>query len=117
MIIAEANPAKVVGIDPSESQVSYAAAHASDERAIFQVGNAMSLDFNDGDFDVVVSALVLNLVPDALNAIEEMKRKAPESGSLVYSPIPAGRYAVGVQGMGIMRTVDVVEGGTGITLP
>lgn len=79
-IVAGANPSRVVGIDPSESQVSYAAAHVTDERAQFQVGNAMSLDFDDGEFDNVMCGLVLNLVPDALGAIREMKRVAKPSG-------------------------------------
>lgn len=79
-ILAGANPSRVVGIDPSASQVAYAASHVSDDRAHFQVGTAMSLDFNDGEFDVVMSGLVLNLVPDAVHAIGEMKRVAKPSG-------------------------------------
>ena len=51
MILNEANPSEVIGIDPSESQVSYATAHVVNECARFQVGDAMSLDFQDGEFD------------------------------------------------------------------
>ena len=82
MILAEGDPAQVIGIDPSESQISYATDHNDDERARFQVGDAQSLEFEDDEFDVAVSALVLNLIPDSGKAVAEMKRVVRSSGTV-----------------------------------
>ena len=73
-ILADAQPVAVVGIDPSEEFIWHAAAAISDARASFSVGNAASLDFPEGEFEAVASALVLNFVPDPLRAVVEMRR-------------------------------------------
>ena len=61
-ILMDCEPAEVVGIDPSEGYVAWAAAHVNDPRAQFEVTDATRLP--DGPFDAVVSGLVLNFVPD-----------------------------------------------------
>ena len=70
-------PAEVVGVDPSEGYVAWAAAHVDDRRARFEVTDATHLP--DGPFDAVVSGLVLNFVPDPAAAVEAM-REAAASG-------------------------------------
>ncbi len=61
----------VCGLDPSEGFVRYAAAHVPGR---FTVGDAQRLPFRDGTFGVVVSALVLNFIPDLAAALAEVRR-------------------------------------------
>lgn len=82
MILAEGDPAQVVGIDASQSQILYASQHNDDQRAQFQVGDAQSMTFEEDEFDVAISGLVLNLVPDPSKAIAEMKRVVRPSGTV-----------------------------------
>jgi SAM-dependent methyltransferase len=79
-IIATARPASVAGIDPSAEFIDFAAESVRDSRASFSLGNAMALDFPDAAFDVAVSALVLNFVPDPRAAAREMRRVARPGG-------------------------------------
>ncbi len=79
-IIAEAFPASVVGIDPSSSFVARASETMKDPRASFRVGNAMSLEFAAGSFDVAAAALVINFVPEPSAAVAEMRRVVTKGG-------------------------------------
>jgi ubiquinone/menaquinone biosynthesis C-methylase UbiE len=63
-ILARAAPAQTLGVDPSDGFVTHARERVSDMRAEFRVGNAMALPVADSTFDVAVSGLVLNFVPD-----------------------------------------------------
>ena len=67
-------PAEVVGVDPSEGYVAWAAAHVDNRRARFEVTDATHLP--DGTFDAAVSGLVLNFVPDPAAAVEAMREVA-----------------------------------------
>lgn len=79
-ILAAADPAEVVGVDPSPGFVAYAASSVRDARASFREGDAQRLPVADGAFDAVVSGLVLNLVPDPAAALAEMRRVARPGG-------------------------------------
>ncbi len=72
MIVQRCAPRSVTGIDPSAEQISFA--RNKIPGVTFQVADAMSLPFDDGAFDIVVSALVLHFIPDRAKAIAEMKR-------------------------------------------
>jgi SAM-dependent methyltransferase len=61
----------ICGLDPSAVFVGYAAAHV---RGRFVVGDAQRLPFRDRSFAVVVSALVLNFIPDLPAALAEVNR-------------------------------------------
>lgn len=63
-VLAAADPVEVVGVDPSDGFVAHARNQLGGRRARFEVGDARALPFPDGRFDVVVSELVLNFVPD-----------------------------------------------------
>ncbi|VVJ23987.1 Methyltransferase type 11 [Amycolatopsis camponoti] len=67
-------PAEVVGVDPSEGFLKTARASVPDPRASFSVADARELPFPDDHFDVVVSGLVLNFVPDPARAAAEIAR-------------------------------------------
>jgi SAM-dependent methyltransferase len=55
-----------------------------DKRAEFRVGDALGLALETGSRDAVVSALVLNFVPDKAKALTEMKRVARPGGTVGF---------------------------------
>jgi len=73
-ILALAEPASVQGVDPSADDVAHARARGHDARAGFGIGDAMTLPFGAGTFDVAASGLVLNFVPEPAVAVREMAR-------------------------------------------
>ena len=79
-ILAQAAPREVVGVDPSPGFIAHARRATDDPRARFEIGDAMALPISDGAFDVVVSGLVLNFIPDAQRALVEMRRVSRPGG-------------------------------------
>lgn len=75
-ILATADPAEVVGVDPSLSFVAHADTQVADARAAFRKGEAERLPVDNGSFDAVVSGLVVNFLPDQPAALREMRRAA-----------------------------------------
>jgi SAM-dependent methyltransferase len=98
--IAERNrTARVLGIDPSQEYVAYAASRNSfPDRATFEVGDAQQLHFGDSGFDAALSLLVFNFIPDAKKALLEVSRVTK----------PGGRVSAAVwdygAGMRMLRT-------------
>jgi SAM-dependent methyltransferase len=78
-IAAMLDPAEIVGVDASIDYVAEARRRVDDPRVRFEHGDAGSLRFN-ATFDVVVSGLVLNFVPDARSALYGMKRAVAPGG-------------------------------------
>ncbi|HZX03974.1 class I SAM-dependent methyltransferase [Kribbella sp.] len=70
-ILGTADPAAVLGVDPSEGFVEYARQTVDDPRATFEVRSAAELP--DGPYDVVVAGLVLNFVPKRVEALRRMR--------------------------------------------
>lgn len=79
-ILEQASPQTVHGIDPSEGFITYAREHIRDNRAAFETGNARNLLHADASFDIAVSGLVLNFIPDPLSAVGEMMRVVRPGG-------------------------------------
>ncbi len=79
-ILARAEPASVIGVDPSLAFVDHARAAITDPRASFVVGTADSTHLEDGAVDVAASGLVLNFVPDLAAALAELRRVVRPSG-------------------------------------
>ncbi|MGW7681984.1 class I SAM-dependent methyltransferase [Kribbella sp. NPDC054772] len=88
-ILRTADPVAVLGVDPSAGFVEYARQHVHDERASFDVRSAAELP--DGPFDVVVAGLVLNFVPERVEAL----RRIREIGATVA--VYVWDYADGMQ--------------------
>jgi len=78
--LALADPAEVVGVDPSEGFLADARARLDDPRATFRPADARNLPFDDGSFDAVVSGLAINFVPDVPRAADELARVAAPGG-------------------------------------
>ena len=81
-IMARAAPASVVGIDRSAEFVAVAGEELDDPRVVFLVGDAAALPFAAGHMDAVVSALVLNFLPDPEAAVAEWRRVARPGGTV-----------------------------------
>jgi SAM-dependent methyltransferase len=93
-VLALADPAEVVGVDPSDGFLEAARARVADPRASFRAGDAQSLPLPDHGFDAVVSALALNFVPDPDRAVAEFARVA-RPGAVVAAYV--WDYAEGMQ--------------------
>jgi SAM-dependent methyltransferase len=72
----------VTGIDMSPAYVEHALRQNHDARVSFQVGDACALAFPDESFDCVLSLLLLHFVPNAQQAIAEMRRVAKPGGAV-----------------------------------
>lgn len=64
------------GVDFSPVYIEHATRHNRDPRISFEAGDACALRFPDQSFDRVLSLLVLHFVPNAAQAIAEMRRVA-----------------------------------------
>jgi SAM-dependent methyltransferase len=81
-ILASYSPRRVTGVDPSDGFIAHARHHIRDARADFRTGDAQALPVEDGRFDVAVSGLVLNFVPDPARACAEMRRAVRSGGKV-----------------------------------
>jgi SAM-dependent methyltransferase len=88
-ILTYCAPVEVLGIDPSEGYVAWAAADLDDPRARFSVAHATHLPA--GPFDAAVCGLVLNFVPDPAAALAAMRDAAPGGVVAAYVWDYAGR--------------------------
>ncbi len=77
-----ADPVAVTGMDASPEFVSHAADLSCTDTASYVVGEASSIPFVDGIFDVAVSGLVLNFLPDPVAALNEQSRVVAPSGTI-----------------------------------
>lgn len=80
-IANQCSPASLAGVEPSEGFLKTARQHLAG-RATLRSGSAAALPFEDGAFDVVVSGLVLNFVPDTRAALAEMARVTRGGGTI-----------------------------------
>jgi SAM-dependent methyltransferase len=70
----------VVGIDPADTYVSFAAQAIPDTRAQFQAASAEALPFPNASFDASLSLLVLQDVADPDRVVGEMARVTRRGG-------------------------------------
>jgi trans-aconitate methyltransferase len=74
-ICERCDPASIVASDVSEPFVEYARAHLPDARASFVVAGCDALPRRDGGFDLAVSGLVLNFLPDPQGALASIRER------------------------------------------
>ena len=99
-LASKVNPGKVVGIDIGSSEVARATDRAKSlglTNAEFEVMDATSLQFKDGQFDAVFSCMALEHIPDAAGAVREIARVLKPGG------------VVGLKGGLVSRAVIVPE--------
>jgi SAM-dependent methyltransferase len=95
-ILESCRPAEVHGVEPSEGFLNLARQDLGG-RAGFSLGSATALPVDDRSCDIVVSALVLNFLPDLEAALSEMTRVA------VHGAVIAGYVWDYADGMQIIR--------------
>ena len=83
-ILDRCKPKSLISIDPSDGFLNKARANVPDPRVVFEVGDAQALALESASRDVVVSALVLNFVPDREKALAEMKRVVRAGGTVAF---------------------------------
>ena len=76
------NPSSIIGIDPSSAQIDYASRREINVPSQFEVGDSMSLPFQDDKFDASIMALVIFIVPDPIKGVAEMLRVTKPGGTL-----------------------------------
>jgi SAM-dependent methyltransferase len=81
-LLEEGAPRRVVGIDSAPDFLELAQARLSDARATFRSGDALALAEPDDAFDLAVSGLVLNFLPDKAAALAEMVRVVRPGGTV-----------------------------------
>jgi len=79
-ILEVGRPASVVATDSSEQFIKHARSAFRDHRIQFLTATANSLPTTLEGYDVVVSSLVLNFLPDPTAALREMRSHAAEDG-------------------------------------
>jgi len=94
LLLAKSAPSSVCAIDPSDAQIATARQKLAAKQVELSIGDAMSLPYDTGRFDVAVMALVLFFVPDPRKGASEMVR-VTKPGGMVAS-----------------YTWDVMRGGT-----
>ncbi len=85
-VLARSRSAEVHAVDLAQVYVEYARQHNPDPRLVFAVGDACSLSYPSGHFDLVLSLLVLHFVPRSADAIAEMQRVA-KPGAVVGAAV------------------------------
>lgn len=80
MVLSRCGPLRVVAIDSSAAFLDMARQQVPDPHVSFKQGNAQALPESDDAFDVAVSGLVLNFIPDKEAAVREMVRVVRPGG-------------------------------------
>jgi SAM-dependent methyltransferase len=83
-ILSKCEPGSLLGIEQSEGFVTTARENVVDGRVEFQVGDAQDLALPDHYRDSVVSALVLNFIPDKEKALKEMIRVCRPGATVAF---------------------------------
>jgi SAM-dependent methyltransferase len=79
--VASSRPkSEIIGIDPSQGFIQFAAKQPNAEKIRFQIGDAQALRFADASFDHAIALLVMNFIPDHEKALSEMRRVTRPQG-------------------------------------
>jgi SAM-dependent methyltransferase len=81
-LVSAAPSSRVVGIDPAAPYVALARARHGSAQVRFEVGDAQQMGFTDAAFDRTLSLLVVNFIPNAGKAVDEMKRVTRRGGTV-----------------------------------
>lgn len=81
-ILANASPASVLAVDPSEAFIAYAERRMADSRITFWVGDALHLPADPRTRDIAVSGLVLNFIAEPATALRAIRRTLGPGGTI-----------------------------------
>jgi SAM-dependent methyltransferase len=73
-------PDRVAGIDIAAPYIAFARSRPGPAGVVFAVGDACRLPYADGSFAAALAQLSLNFVPDAAQAVREMRRVVSPGG-------------------------------------
>ena len=79
-ICAHCEPESVLACDPSAQFLDHARNQVADDRASFLVAGAEDLPQREGGFDLVVSGLVLNFLPDPAQVAASIRQRLRPGG-------------------------------------
>jgi ubiquinone/menaquinone biosynthesis C-methylase UbiE len=82
LLLDKCEPRQVRALDPSADQIAYARTTPAAKAVNFQVGDAQSLPFADGEFDAASMALVITFIPEPAKAMAELKRVVKPGGTI-----------------------------------
>ncbi|WP_348657641.1 class I SAM-dependent methyltransferase [uncultured Sulfitobacter sp.] len=83
-VLSQASPSSILSTDRSHDFVAHAKREIKDDRATFQVADAIALPCPDASMDVVTSGLVFNFIPDTQIALSEMRRVLRPGGMIAF---------------------------------
>jgi trans-aconitate methyltransferase len=81
-VLGTCDPSRIVGLDSAAALLETARSRVADPRASFKQGDAQAIPEGDNAFDVAVSGLLLNFVPDKAAAVGEMVRVVRPGGTV-----------------------------------
>jgi SAM-dependent methyltransferase len=81
-VVEIANPQKLKGIDRSEGFLQFARQRVRHSQASFEAGDAQALPVEAETYDVAISGLVLNFVPEPSQMVAEMRRAVRQGGTV-----------------------------------
>jgi SAM-dependent methyltransferase len=79
-ILSQAAPGHILGVDRARGFAAFARVQLQDPRVQVAVGDAQALPVVEAGFDVIVSGLVLNFIPNPRAALAEICRAARPGG-------------------------------------
>jgi SAM-dependent methyltransferase len=79
-VVDTCSPTSVVAVDSAPVQIDHARRQSLAACVDFRIADAQALPFEDATFDIVVSALVINFIPDPARALSEMRRVSRAGG-------------------------------------
>lgn len=82
LVVDRNAPGAISAIDPVEHQIAFAKARPGAGRVDYRLGDATSMPFGDGEFDVAVMALVVQYLPDRPKAMAEICRVVRPGGTV-----------------------------------
>lgn len=96
LVLDTCSPEAMIAVDSSEAQIELTRSKPVAQRADFRIADAQSLPFPDGAFDVVISSLVINFIPERPRALAEMLRVGRPGGVVAgyVWDFPGGRAPV-----------------------
>jgi SAM-dependent methyltransferase len=83
-ILDQCQPKSLLSIDSSAGFLAKAKQSVQSDLVEFRLGNAQALDLQTASWDIAVSGLVLNFVPDRVSALAEMKRTTRPGGIVAF---------------------------------